>query len=132
MGNWRGMPRSAQLPRETRRRSMGYLGRALEAIWRRQANGVPLLRPFHRKVHQPLHAEAAGQPSFDRRRYDRRRDKSQRQSHADGAFALALAMRQLLDRAFGIMGKFVKPAMGVAEGPLESGTRLNAHRPCPR
>jgi hypothetical protein len=88
------------------------LGGSIGLSGRFQPQRGPLLRPFHWQVHQPRHTEAAGKTSLRRRRYDRRRDKSQRQCHANGAFALALPIGQHLSAASGIPHEFVKPTMG--------------------
>ena len=93
-----------------------------------EAERGPLLGPNHRQIHEALDAEPARQTSFDRSGDDGRRDKSQRECHANGAFALALTSGKGFDGLIRISRQFVEPAMGVAKRFDEDNARLDPHR----
>ena len=89
----------------------------------------PLVRPCHQKVHQALSAEAARQPSVDRRLGEVRRKEGERHRHADRALGFFLARGDELNGAGRICGQFVEPAVSVAKRIDKNHARLGSHRP---
>jgi len=89
---------------------------ALRSVVWRDSEGLPLLGPTRRHIHQTRNTEAARQNSIDRRLDNVRSKESEGKSHSGRSFADAFAGGDRLN-AFDLAGNhFVEPSPPLGDG----------------